>query len=223
MARQVRIEFEGAIYHVMGRGNNGSGIFFGKKGCEKFLDTLDEACQRTGWIVHAFVLMGNHYHLLIETPEANLVDGMKWLQGTYTQRVNAWRGRRGHLFQGRYRAQVVNGSDSDGTYFKMVSDYIHLNPARAKMVGAGKRWEKLTDYPWSSLPLYTKWQSKRPSWLEVGDVFDDLRLDDNARGREAYAEYMNRRSIEVQTDEDSGSYGALRRGWCVQKGSVREL
>ena len=89
MARQVRIEFEGAIYYVMGRSNNGNGIFFGKKGCEKFLDTLDEACQRTGWIVHCFVLMGNHYNSLIETSEANLVDGMKWLQGTYTQRVKA--------------------------------------------------------------------------------------------------------------------------------------
>ena len=103
----------------------------------------------------------------------------------------------------------------------MVSDYIHLNPARAKMVGAGKRWDKLTDYPWSSLPLYTKWKSKRPTWLEVGDVFDDLRLDDNARGREAYSDYMNRRSIKVQTDVDSESYGVLRRGWCVGDATFR--
>ena len=135
MARKVRIQFAGAVYHVMSRGNNGNGIFFGNKGCEKFLDTLDEACQRTGWIVHAYVLMGNHYHLLIETPEANLVDGMKWLQGTYTQRVNAWRQRRGHLFQGRYKAQLVNAENKESKYFQTVADYIDLNPVRAKMVG----------------------------------------------------------------------------------------
>lgn len=69
MARPIRIEFKGAMYHVMCRGNNGQNIFFGDEGCEKFLDTLDEACRRSGWLIHAYVLMGNHYHLMLETPE----------------------------------------------------------------------------------------------------------------------------------------------------------
>ena len=89
MARPIRIEYPGAMYQVMCRGNNGREVFFGEDGCKKFLDTLDEACARAGWFVHAYVMMGNHYHLLLETPESNLVDGMKWFQGTYTQRINA--------------------------------------------------------------------------------------------------------------------------------------
>jgi putative transposase len=165
MARPIRIEYPGAMYHVMCRGNNGRDVFFGEDGCKKFLDTLDEACMRAGWFVHAYVLMGNHYHLLLETPEGNLVDGMKWFQGTYTQRINAWQGRRGHLFQGRYKAQLINSEQRDDNYFQTVSEYIHLNPARARMTGEGKRWERLRDYPWSSVQLYCGGKRKRPSWL----------------------------------------------------------
>jgi len=93
-----------------------------------FLELLEEACGRTGWRVHAYVLMGNHYHLLIETPEANLVDGMRWLQGIYTKRFNMRHKQWGHLFQSRYKALLV---DPSGDYFQTVSDYIHLNTARA--------------------------------------------------------------------------------------------
>ena len=96
---------------------------------QMFLKTLGQACERAGWRVHSYVLMGNHYHLLIETPEANLCAGMRWFQGTYTIRHNARHKLHGHLFQGRYKAVVVDGED--GTYFRTVSDYIHLNPVRA--------------------------------------------------------------------------------------------
>ena len=88
MGRQPRIEYEGAVYHVMCRGNHQEPVFRDDRDNEMFLDTLEEACGRCGWRVHAFVLMGNHYHLLLETPHANLVDGMRWLQGTYTKRFN---------------------------------------------------------------------------------------------------------------------------------------
>ena len=98
MPRKPRIEYEGAVYHVMCRGNGGEAIFWSDKDRELFIDTLDEACGRCGWRIHAYVLMGNHYHLLLETPEANLVDGMKWFQGTYTQRFNSRNRRWGHLF-----------------------------------------------------------------------------------------------------------------------------
>ncbi len=148
MPRKPRVEFEGAIYHVMSRGNHQEAIYRDDRDCEMFLDTLDEACRRTGWRIHAFVLMGNHYHLLQETPEANLVEGMKWLQGTYTQRFNSRHKLWGHLLQGRYKALLVDGSGGD--YFLTVSNYIHLNPVRTK--GFNPSVAKLAEYKWEQLP-----------------------------------------------------------------------
>ena len=99
MARPLRIEYPGAVYHVMARGNHGQEIFKDDRDRHCFLETLGEACEKTGWTIHAYVLMGNHYHLLVETPEGNLVRGMKWVQGTYTQRYNSRQRLFGHLFQ----------------------------------------------------------------------------------------------------------------------------
>src|SRR6185436_5232717 len=150
MARPLRIEYAGAVYHVMARGNQGSAIFKDEKDRRCFLETLGEACEKTGWQIHAYVLMGNHYHFLLETPEANLVAGMKWLQGTYTQRYNGRHRVFGHLFQGRYKAVIMDGADP--SYFGMVGTYIHLNPARAGLIEIGK--ERLKRYRWSSYPWY---------------------------------------------------------------------
>ena len=86
MARPLRLEYRGAMYHIMARGNQGRAIFEDDKDRQRFVETLGEACGKAGWRLHAYVLMNNHYHLLAETPEGNLVAGMKWLQGTYTQR-----------------------------------------------------------------------------------------------------------------------------------------
>ena len=97
MARSLRIEYAGAVYHAMARGNQGGLIFQDDPDRRCFLETLGEACEKTGWRIHAYVLMGNHYHLLVETAEANLVAGMKWLQGTYTQRYNSRHKVFGHL------------------------------------------------------------------------------------------------------------------------------
>ena len=113
MARKPRIEFPGAIYHVMSLGDRQEAIFREGRDYEVFLETLGEACSKTGWLVHAFVLMDNHYHMLLETPEANLVAGMKWLQGTYTQRFNFRHKVCGHLLQGRYKALLVDGEGGD--------------------------------------------------------------------------------------------------------------
>lgn len=222
MARVLRIEYPGAIYHVTCRGNDGQPIFLGEKGCESFLDTLDEACRRAGWIVHAYALMGNHYHLLLETPEGNLVEGMKWFQGTYTQRVNTWMKRRGHLFQGRYKAQVVNGEHRNEGYFQVVSEYIHLNPARAWMTGPGKEWERLRDYPWSSLGLYLGRKAKRPSWLKVEKVLGSYSFKDHTAGRESYGKFMDERGEEVQRGKPGIGYEQLRRGWCLGDGDFRQ-
>src|SRR5664279_4406335 len=159
MARKIRIEYAGAAYHVMARGNQGRHIYADDRDRKLWLETLGEACAKTGWHIHAWVMMNNHYHLLLETPEANLVAGMKWLQGTYTQRYNSRHEIFGHLFQGRYKAVVVE--PEAGNYFAVVSTYIHLNPARAGLIRVGQ--ERLVRYRWSSYPWYVTAGEARPS------------------------------------------------------------
>ena len=211
MGRCPRIEYEGAVYHVMSRGNRLEPVFLTDRDHEVFLDTLGEACDRCGWRVHAFALMGNHYHLLIETPEANLVDGMRRLQGTYTKRFNMRHQQWGHLFQGRYKALVV---DPDGDYFATVASYIHLNPARAKCFDLESGG--LADYAWSSYPLYME-PSKRPDWLGVERALGNLGLSDDPAGREEYSRYMQKRVLEIACSEKPGEvderWAKIRRGW----------
>ncbi len=213
MPRKPRVEFEGAIYHIMSRGNRQEAIFRDDRDCETFIDTLSEACCRTGWRMHAFVLMGNHYHLLLETPEANLVSGMKWLQGTYTQRFNSRHKQWGHLLQGRYKALLVDGGA--GEYFSTVASYIHLNPARAKLFDLAGG--VLEDYRWSSYPLYFR-PEKRPEWLSVERTLGTLGLADDRSGRLQFRHVMQKRVLEIAssaTPQDvDGQWANIRRGWC---------
>ena len=123
MARSIRIEYHGAFYHVMARGNRRGRIFLDDDDRRFFLHAVSEACGMTGWRVHAWVLMGNHYHLLIETPEANLVAGMKWLQNTYTRRFNVRHRAWGRLFGDHYKAVVEADA---GHYYQTLLDYIFL-------------------------------------------------------------------------------------------------
>lgn len=213
MPRKPRVEFEGAVYHVVSRGNRQGAIYLDDKDCAVFLDTLDEACRRTGWRIHAYVLMGNHYHLLMETPHANLVAGMKWLQGTYTQRFNARHKVWGHLLQGRYKALLVDSGNEE--YFSTVSSYIHLNPARAKRFDLQNG--KLSDYRWSSYPLYFD-SAKRPEWLGVNRVLHSLGLPADRGGLTAYKKRMQKRVLEIAMSEKPWAideqWDHIRRGWC---------
>ena len=134
MARKLRIQFEGALYHVINRGNYRRDVFSSPGAAQAFVELLGEALPRFGWRLHAFVIMRNHYHLALETPVPNLVDGMHWLQSSYATRFNRFRQERGHLFQGRYQAILVE----DLTAMGRVVDYIHLNPVRAALVGRAK-------------------------------------------------------------------------------------
>ena len=128
MARKLRVQYPGAMYHVMNRGDRREAIFTDAEDRKRFLQTLGEACERTCWQVHAYCLLTNHFHLVIETPQPNLVVGMKWLLGTYTSRFNRRHKEFRHLFSGPYKALPVDGSGTG--YLKTACDYVHLNPAR---------------------------------------------------------------------------------------------
>jgi len=211
MSRPLRVEYPGAVYHIMARGNQGGPICVDDGDRQMWLATLGEACRRTGWRIHAWVLMDNHFHLLLETPEANLVSGMKWLQGTYTQRYNARHRKRGHLFQGRYRSVPVE--TAEGLYFQTVSTYIHLNPARAKLIRVGE--QKLWEYPWSSYPHYAR--GGGPEWSAKERVLASLGLGLEERaGYEAYIESrVLELGIKAGRKELEASWAGLRRGWYV--------
>ena len=133
MARKVRVEYAGAFYHVINRGNYRSWIFENDGTRKSFLKCLTEVCQAKEWRIHSWCLMSNHYHLLIETPKPNLVSGMRWLQSTFANRFNRYRKENGHVFQGRYKALLI-----DEEALGAVCHYIHLNPIRAGLIDIGK-------------------------------------------------------------------------------------
>jgi putative transposase len=163
MARPIRVEFAGAAYHVMARGNERRAIFVDDQDRRRFLETVGEMVERFGVRVHAYCLMLNHYHLLLETPDANLSRTVGWLQVTYTVRFNRRHRRSGHLFQGRFKAQVVEAD----TYAQGLVMYVHLNPVRSRRKGqplAAERAGELRQYRWSSHRAYAGW-AKAPEWL----------------------------------------------------------
>src|SRR5437899_3858149 len=135
----------------MNRGDRREPIFRDDADRKSLLATLEEVCLKTSWQVQAYCLMPNHFHLVVETPQANLVAGMKWFLGTYTSRFNRRHKLFGHVFSGRYKSLIVDGSGSG--YLRTVCDYVHLNPARAKLL---KPEEPLRSYRWSSWPEYLK-------------------------------------------------------------------
>jgi REP element-mobilizing transposase RayT len=217
MARPLRFEYAGATYHVMARGDGGKRIFLDEEDAKGFFFRLAEVCERCGWKVHAYVLMSNHFHLLLETPEPNLVDGMRYLMGTFSQGWNARHQRRGHVFQGRYKSIPVSGERAaDGSYFRVTADYIHLNPARARLLTG----EPLTSYAWSSLPAYES--GKGPKWLHPDRVLDAFHLDLRHRGRKAYVAYLQRRAEENGGDLSDEAMRELRKGWYLGSDGFRD-
>ncbi|HWY74875.1 MAG TPA: transposase [Verrucomicrobiae bacterium] len=206
MARKLRLQYPGALYHVMNRGDRSERIFKDYHDRTTFMRTLGEACTKTGWRIHAWCLMPNHFHLVFETPQPNLVAGMKWMLGTYTARFNHRHDYAGHLFSGRYKALIVDGS-GDG-YLKTVCDYVHLNPARAKLL---RPQDKLGDFVWSSLPYYLEAPRKRPAWLRVRPLLGEHSIPfDSAAGRR---EFGRRMELRRQTEDQPGEFQSLKRGW----------
>ena len=207
MARKLRVEYAGAIYHVMNRGDHREPVFRDDGDREMFLETLGQACGKTDWQVQAWCLMRNHFHLVIETPQPNLVSGMKWFLGTYTGRFNRKHKLFGHLFSGRYKALIVDGSGSG--YLKTVCDYVHLNPVRAKLLAPE---EPLQAYRWSSYGGYLKPPGRRAGWLRVGRLLGEMGIPrDSAAGRKEFARRMEWRRGEATPEQ----WRRVRRGWCL--------
>jgi len=213
VARKPRIEYAGGIYHVMNRGNHLESIYGDDLDRQIFLKTLEEACDSSGWVVHSFVLMENHYHLLVETLRPTLVKGMQYLNSTYTQRYNVRHKTRGHLFQGRYKALLIDPGDEE-RYFLTVSDYIHMNPVR---IGKVKELKELLNDPWSSAGWLSGKRKGRPEWLRWERVYGELGMGNWRSGsRREFRKYLERRIKE--SSEEPEAWEKIRRGWCF--GSV---
>jgi len=206
MARPLRIEFSGACYHVINRGNYRAPIFAGKGAAEAFERTLGEAAERYGWSVHAYVIMRNHFHLAVETTESNLGEGVKWLQGTWIRRFNGIRGQTGRPFQGRYKALIV----ARGHDLAQVCHYIHLNPVRAKIVGI----DQLPEFEWSSMRKFLV-KKNRPAWIHPEIVLSEAgRLRDTPTGWKRYLDYLEF-LVEDKSSRKELVAKRMSRGWCI--------
>ncbi len=193
MARPLRIEYEGAVYHVTSRGNAGTEIFLDDADRVRFLEVLGTVVERFGWICHAYCLMTNHYHLLIETPQPNLSRGMQHLNGVYTQWFNRRHSSAGHLVQGRFKSIVVEKE----SYLLELARYIVLNPVRAGLVRRARDWR------WSSYRA-TAGQAPPPIFLTVGWLLSQF-ADDPETSVRAYRQFVKRgKGVEVWEDLPAG-------------------
>ena len=206
------MEYAGACYHVINRGNYRRDLFAPKGAAEAFERCLAEAAGRFGWRVHAYVVMRNHFHLAVETPEPNLSRGMKWLQGTWTMRVNRFRGLKGRPFQGRYKALHAE----NGHVLAQVAHYIHLNPVRARLVKAGR----LAEYAHSSLPRFPR--RDRPGWLVAETVLAESGgLPDSPAGWRKYVEYLGFLAAEEAAGR-AESFDRLSRGGMIGSAEFKQ-
>jgi REP element-mobilizing transposase RayT len=195
MARPLRIEYPGAFYHVINCGNAGEKIFKNKGDKEKFLEYLEKAVERFSLIIHTYCLMDSHYHLLIETPGANLSVAVQWINVSYAVYFNRKRQRSGHLFQGRFKAILI---DADG-YLKQISRYIHLDPV------IGKIARPPADYPWSSYGAFLG-KEKTPNWLETKWLLSQFgkRKKDAIRSYKSFVEGVKADALENPHEEIVG-------------------
>lgn len=205
MARKPRIQFAGAHYHVINRGNYRQDVFELASTAQAFEKCLFEVCDQAGWRLHAYTLMRNHFHLAIETPRGNLAEGMHWLQCTFATRFNRFRSERGHLFQGRYQAIIVQ----PGAHLAQVVNYIHLNPVRAGIVTI----EQLAQFRWSSFRRFVK--AERPAFLVCNDWLAAVGgIGDTAEGWQRYREYIAWLAADEGEQKRQG-FETMSRGWAI--------
>ncbi len=191
MSRQWRIEYEGALYHVLSRGNERREIFLGDEDRNIFIDLMGETSERFDLEFYAYVLMGNHYHFLLKTGKANLSKSMQWFGATYTRRFNVRHKRSGHLFQGRFRSFLVENDD----YLLRLSCYIHRNPLRAGIA------ERLADYRWSSYPFYAYGKGNH-GWLNTNPILSQFRGPAGERRKKYRSKVLNYSGEEEKLWED---------------------
>lgn len=221
MARTVRIEYAGAVYHLQSKGNRNTDVFENDEDRSTFLNLLEAVCHRFGWKIYAYALMDDHFHLLVETPEPNLSDGMKWLMTVYSRQFNSRHGYKGHVFGDRYQSTLVEATNPH--YLSTLVDYIHLNPARRGMVRFGNF---LSACRWTSLP---SWMDPhiRPEWLSPKRGLKCHGCDDTEEGRRLYycrilACYESREMDELRLrPADHTGRGTVQRGWCYGSKTFR--
>ena len=204
MARRIRIQFPGARYHIINRGNYRHDVFASEGAWQAFVRTLGEAAEQFRWQVHAYVVMSNHYHVALETPEPNLAPGMHWLQTTYATRHNRFHRRHGHLFQGRFKSLLIQ----DPAHLARVVDYIHLNPIRANLLPT----DRLLEYPPSSLGALVS--GARPTWLVMDEFREAAGSTESSKDEPGYLD----RLVAVATnpgDDERMKRGALSAGWAI--------
>ena len=197
---------EGGCYHVLNRGNYRQWIFSDDRAKATFERTLFEGCERAGWILHAYCIMSNHYHLALETPKGNLSEGMRWLQSVFARRFNNFRKESGHLFQGRFKSLTVQND----ARMAWLGHYIHLNPVRGGLCPMST----LSDYRWSS---YWHLQQKRgrPKFLNLQTCLTGAgSLKDSPAGRRKYGDYL----AWLQEDESERkqmAFEKMSKGWAI--------
>jgi len=183
MPRKPRLEFAGALYHVSNRGNYSSDLFGNATAARTFVEGLFTACARMQWRLHAFTLLPNQYHLAVETPRGNLVGGVHWLQSTFGNRFNRFRGEPGRAFRGRYRANLVE----PGVAWAQLVDYIHLSPVREGVISLGQ----LAQFRWSSYRLFLRPATERPAALVCADWLRDGKgVADDRDGWRQYSRHL---------------------------------
>jgi len=215
VARRLRQEEEGGLYHVLNRGNYRQWIFREEGAKLAFETTLFEACERAGWVLHAFCVMDNHYHLAVETPRGNLTDGMRWLQSVYATRFNRFRNEQGHLFQGRFKSLAVEDSARLG----WLCHYIHLNPVRAGLCEA----PELAKFRWSST-WYLERKKERPAFLEATASLDAAgELADTPAGVRSYWNYLAWLTADASAQKEH-AFDRMSRGWAIgSKGFLTDV
>ncbi len=201
MARRLRLQFPGATYHVINRGNYRRDLFATAGAAKSFELALGEACTRYGWVAHAFTAMRNHFHLALTTPLPNLGEGMHWLQTTFALRFNRFRSESGHLFQGRYQSPLIE----DAAALVRVVDYVHLNLVQAELAPLAPP----ANFRWNSLARFVR--GPRPLWLTPREWLAELQLDDSPAG---WARYLAQLRILATdpTEQQEQDFDDISRG-----------
>jgi putative transposase len=210
MARKLRVQYEGALYHVVNRGNYRRDVFENSDAAQAFVSVLEEATLAYGWKCHSYAVMRNHYHIVLETPQPNLAAGMHWLQGTLATRFNRFRLEHGHLFQGRYHAGLIEDYRTLGH----VVDYVHLNSVRAGIVPANRA----ALFRWSSLGRFVR--GSRFPGLTASEWLKFRQLEDTAEGWAQYQKYLIELAGNLEQQKRLG-WNGFSYGWALGSESWR--